>query len=133
VVSLSLAPLYGLAALILLVVCSAVFIRVAEGRYAEALIARGMRIRTLGGRAVRSYVKDLEKANPEAARALQKVERVCGARSFPPGEAALSVLTDSERRAYLELFDDQVGRPRNRAQRRHSQGSAQRPRSRLIR
>jgi len=129
---LSLAALYVLAALVVLVVCSVVFIRLAGGRYAEALIARGMRIRTLRRRAIRSYVKDLEKTNPVAARALEKVERVSGGRSFPPGEAALSVLSDSERRAYLELFDDQVGRPQNRAQRRHSHGSAQRPYRHLI-
>jgi len=130
---LSLAPLYVLTALVLLVVGSALFIRLADGRYAEALMARGMRFPRLRRHAVRSYVKDLEKTNPVAARALEKIERVCGARSFPPGEAALSVLTDGERRAYLELFDDQVGRPQNRAQRRHSQGSAQRPDRRLIR
>jgi hypothetical protein len=121
-----------LAALVVLVACVAAFLRLADGRYAEALIARAVRSRTLRRHAICSYVKDLEKTDPVAARALEKVERVCGARSSSPGEAALSVLTDSERRAYLELFDDRAA-PRNRAQRRHLRGSAQRPHRHLIR
>jgi len=118
--SVSFAPLYILIALVLLVLGFAVFRRLAGGRYAENLIARGIRIPTLRRLAVRSYVKELEKTNPVAARALEKVERVSGNRSGAPGEAALSVLTEVERRAYLGLFDDQAPRPLNRAQRRHA-------------
>jgi hypothetical protein len=128
--ALSLAALCILAALVALVVCLAAFLRLADGRYAEALIARAVRIRPLRKRAVRSYVKDLAMTDPIAARAVEKIERVCGASR--PSEAALSVLTDSERRAYLELFDNRAA-PRNRAERRHLQGLAQRPYRHLIR
>jgi type II secretory pathway pseudopilin PulG len=124
---LSLAALFVLATLVVAVVCAAVFLRLRDGKYAEALVARAMGIRRLRRHAIRSYVRDLEKTNPEAARALEKLERACGPRASPPGEAALSVLSDSERRAYLQLFDDQARRAQNRAQRRHSRGSAQKP------
>jgi hypothetical protein len=97
------------------------------------LIARGLRIRSVRRLAVRSYIRDLEKRKPLAARALEKVERVSGGRSLPPGEAALSVLTDAERRAYLELFDGPAARPLNRKQRRHPERSGPKSYRRMIR
>ena len=119
----ALAPLYVLTALLLLVVTFGAFLRLGGGRYARNLVARLSRIPTVRRRAVRAYVRDLERTNPEAARALVKVERVSGGRARP-GEAALSVLTVAERRAYDELFNDEQP-PMNRAQRRRGTRSTQ--------
>jgi hypothetical protein len=124
VLRLSFVPLYVLAALVLVVAFSAIFVRLRKGRYAEILIARIARIRRVRGLAIRSYVRALERTNPVGARALAKIERVSGTR-FPPRAAAPSVLTPEERRAYGELFDDQATRPLNRAQRRRAARSEQ--------
>jgi hypothetical protein len=115
--SLSFAPLYVALALALLVAGLAAFVRLAGGRYAERLIARGLRVPTLRRLAVRSYVQDLETTNPVATRALEKVERVSGSRARAPGEATLSSARKSDA-PYLGLFAGQAPQPLNRAQRR---------------
>jgi len=114
---LGLVPVYIAAAAVLLVLLAAVLIRLGHGRYGERLLARAARIRPLRRRVIRSYIRELEKTNPVAARAYAKVERVSGDASLRHTSAALSVLTAAERRAYLALFDDD-DRPLNRAQRR---------------
>jgi hypothetical protein len=79
-------------------------VRLDDGRYAESLLARATRICRLRRRVLRSYIRDLEQANPVAARAYAKVERVSGAAARRHTEAALSVLTTEERTAYFDLF-----------------------------
>jgi len=116
---LALAPLYVGAAAVLLVVLTSLFVRLGDGRYAENLIAKAMRIRRLRRLMMRSYIRDLAKADPVAARAFAKVERLTAAGSVSQSKGALSVLTPAERRAYLDLFDEQ-GEPLNRAQRRRT-------------
>jgi hypothetical protein len=123
----SLAPLYVFGALVLLVLLLAIFLGLGHGRYAEILAMRIGRTRKGRTLAVRWYIKDLEKTNPVAARAVAKVERVSGGASVSPGEAALSVLTAAERRAYLELLNDRAEHPLNRAQRRHATGPGPKP------
>ena len=114
---LSLAALYVLGGLLLLFVLFLVFLRLGDGRYAHNLIASAARIRRLRRLVLRSYIRELEKTNPLAASAYTKLERVSGDRTRRHTEAALSVLTPAERRAYFALFDNQE-RPLNRAQRR---------------
>jgi hypothetical protein len=116
VLTLSVAALYVLGGLLVLFLLFLVFLRLRNGRYARSLIARAAGIRLLRSLVVRSYIRDLQKTNPLAARAYAKLERVSGKRSRRHTEAALSVLTAAERRAYFELFYDQE--PLNRAQRR---------------
>jgi hypothetical protein len=67
------------AAGVLLVAALVIFIRLGDGRYVEGLLVRATRIRRLRRRMLRSYIRDLEKTNPLAARAYAKVERVSGA------------------------------------------------------
>jgi len=73
---------------------------------------------------IRSYIRELEKANPVAARAYAKLERISGDASIRPTDAALSVLSPAERRAYLDVFADEEP-ALNRAQRRRSARSRQ--------
>jgi hypothetical protein len=117
--ALSLVALVVGAAAVLLVLGLVLFVWLDDGRYAESLLARATRIRWLRRRVLSSYVRDLEKTNPVAARAYAKVERVSGVAARRHTEAALSVLTTEERAAYLDLF----GMPQstqNRAQRRRA-------------
>jgi hypothetical protein len=116
---LGLVPVYIAAAAVLLVLLTASFMRLGQGRYAVRLLARAARIRPLRRRVIRSYIRELEKTNPLAARAYAKLERVSSGDTLRHTSAALSVLTSAERRAYLELFDDD-DQPVNRAQRRRT-------------
>jgi hypothetical protein len=117
-VSAALIPLYVLAACLLFVLLLSIFIWLRHGRYAERLLAGAARIRAVRRLATRSYLRELEKTNPVAARAYAKLERVSGKGADRHGERALAVLSAAERRAYLELFDDQAGQPHRRARRR---------------
>jgi hypothetical protein len=132
VLSVALIPLYLAAAVALLVVLALVFVRLADGRYAEQLLGRGTRIRPVRRHMIRSYIRDLEKTNPVAARAYSKLERLSPEAALRHSEAALSVLSAEERRAYLDLVDERRQRPLNRAQRRRespSSGESRRDRS----
>ena len=113
---MTLVPVYIAGAAVLLVVLLALFIRLGDGRYAERLLAKAVRIGPLRRRVISSYIRELEKTDPLAARAYAKMERVSGA-SVAHTNAALSVLSEAERRAYLRLFDDPE-QALNRAQRR---------------
>jgi hypothetical protein len=71
---LAFAPLYVAAAAVLLVTLAAIFIRLADGRYAEALLKRAATIRALRRFVIRSYIRELERTNPLAARARPRPE-----------------------------------------------------------
>jgi hypothetical protein len=68
----SFAPLFALLALVVLAVGLTALVCLGNGRYAKRLIAACVRIPRLRRIVVRSYVKDLEKANPAAARASRR-------------------------------------------------------------
>ena len=122
---LALVPVYIAAAAVLVVVLVSVFIRFADGRYAERAIASAARIRPLRRLFIRSFIRDLAKTDPVAARAYEKMEHVTGDANRSHSAAALAVLTASERRAYLSLFHKPAA-PRNRTERRQAYGPARR-------
>ena len=131
VLRVGLVPVYVACAAILLVLLAAIFIRLGHGRYAERLLARAVRIRPLRRRVIRSYIRDLEKTNPLAARAYAKLERVSGDAAVRHTNAALQVLSAAERRAYLELFpleEPESNRAQRRRRARSSRGRARRSR-----
>jgi hypothetical protein len=107
-----------------LVLVALIFIRLADRRYAERLLKRIARLRPLRRRMIHSYIRDLEKTNPVAARAYAKLERISGDASMRLTDAALSVLSQAERRAYLDVFPDEEP-ALNRAQRRRKVRSHQ--------
>jgi len=121
---LGLVPVYIVVAAVVLVLMAAIFIRLADGRYAERLLTRTARFRPLRRRMIHSYLRELEKTNPVAARAYAKLERISGDASMRHTDAALSVLSAAERRAYLDVFADEEP-ALNRAQRRRSLRSRQ--------
>jgi hypothetical protein len=121
---LGLVPLYIAIAAVVLVLVALIFIGLADRRYAERLLKRIARLRPLRRRMIHSYIRDLEKTNPLAARAYAKLERISGDASMRLTDAALSVLSQAERRAYLDVFPDEEP-ALNRAQRRRKVRSHQ--------
>jgi hypothetical protein len=121
---LGLVPVYIAITAVVLVLVALIFIRLADRRYAERLLKRIARLRPLRRRMIHSYIRDLEKTNPLAARAYAKLERISGDASMRLTDAALSVLSQAERRAYLDVFPDEEP-ALNRAQRRRKVRSHQ--------
>ena len=127
--ALTLIPVYLALAIVFVVVLAATLFVVGNGGYAESLLRRATKIRPLRRRVIRSYLRDLEQANPVAARAYSKMEHFSGDAALRHTRQGLSVLSDEERRAYLELFEDQRSGV-NREQRRHEVKSERRKASR---
>jgi hypothetical protein len=121
---LGLVPVYIAITAVVLVLVALIFIRLADRRYKERLLKRIARLRPLRRRMIHSYIRDLEKTNPLAARAYAKLERISGDASMRLTDAALSVLGQAERRAYLDVFPDEEP-ALNRAQRRRKVRSHQ--------
>ena len=69
----------------------------------------------------------IERQSPELASAIRKLERVGPNPDPQRAQQALSQLTATERRAYLDLVEQQGGMPEptNREQRRHPDGPPQ--------
>jgi hypothetical protein len=126
---LALVPLYIAAVVVLMTAAALIFIRIAGGRYAERVIARAACVRPLRRLVIRSYIRELAKTDPVAARAYEKMERVTGDTSGSHSARALAVLTPAERRAYLSLFHEPDA-PRNRAERRRTPSGREGGRSR---
>ena len=116
-------PLYVAGAILLLVGVLALLARFRGGKYARPVtrgIAKIPGVRTLMMRASRAA---LAKQNPEAASALQKLERAGVTKDPQRAQAALSRLTPAERKAYLEVAGQEgaLPEPANRQQRRAMQ------------
>jgi len=113
-------PIFILLALALMFGTVVVLGRVQNGRYLRPVVTTLAKIpfmRTLLQKASR---KAIERSNPELASAMTKLER-SGVMNDPQrAEAAMSRLTASERRAYLDAADEMGTMPEavNRAQRR---------------
>ena len=124
--AVTLVPIYVAAAIVVVFILVLFLIVVQDGRYAENLLRKAVRIRPLRRRMIQAYLRELEQSNPVAARAYSKMERVTGVSALKHTRAALSVLSLEERRAYLELFDDRHKEGLNRALRRHDAKSKRR-------
>jgi phage gp16-like protein len=116
-------PLYIAGAVLLLIGVLALLARFRGGKYARPVmrgIAKIPGVRTLMMRASRAA---LAKQNPEAASALQKLERAGVTKDPQRAQAALSRLTAAERKAYLEVAGQEgaLPEPANRQQRRAMQ------------
>ena len=113
-------PLFIVAALLLLLGSVVVLGRVQGGRYLRPIVAGLAKVpfmRTLLQKASR---KAIERSNPELASAMAKLERSGALRDPQRAEVALSRMTATERKAYLEAADELGTMPEavNRAQRR---------------
>src|SRR5919201_6955983 len=113
-------PVYVLAALLLLFLALNLLARVQGGRYVRPIGQALMRVPFLNRQLRKASKATLERQNPELASAIQKLERSGATRDPKKAQAALSRLSASERKAWLEAAGEQgaMPEPQNRAQRR---------------
>jgi hypothetical protein len=116
VTELFLIPLFILLGLLLLFGLFVLLGRIRGGRYLRPLL----RVPILGAALRRMSQAALERANPELASAMRKLERANANRDPQRAQKALSSLSAGERRAYMEALNEQdaMPEPTNRAQRR---------------
>ena len=72
--ALTLVPIYVAAAIVVVVILGLFLIVVRDGRYAENLLRKGVRIRPLRRWMIQSYLRELEKSNPGRSACLLKDE-----------------------------------------------------------
>jgi hypothetical protein len=116
-------PIYILVGLLLLLIALNVLARVQGGRYVRPIANAMMKIPFLKRWLTKASKANLERKNPELASAIAKLER-SGVQNDPQrAQAALSRLSASERRAYLDAAgaEGAIPEPMNRQQRRQAE------------
>jgi hypothetical protein len=113
-------PLYIVGAIVLTLALFTLLARVQGGKYARPVMQQIAKIPGIRGLMMKASRAALAKQNPEAASALEKLERAGVANDPQRAQAALSRLSASERRAYLEAAGQEgaLPEPQNRQQRR---------------
>jgi hypothetical protein len=113
-------PVYVLGGLLFLFLVLNLLARVQGGRYVRPLAKGVMRVPFLNRQLRKASKATLERKNPELASAIEKLERSGATRDPQKAQAALSRLSASERRAWLEAAGEEgaMPEPQNRAQRR---------------
>lgn len=113
-------PIYIAAALLLLVGLLALLSRFRGGKYARPIMRGIAKIPGVRGLMMKASRAALARQNPEAASALEKLERAGVAQDPQRAQAAMSRLTAGERKAYLEAAGQEgaLPEPMNRQQRR---------------
>jgi hypothetical protein len=113
-------PVYVLGGLLFFFLVLNLLARVQGGRYVRPLAKGVMRVPFLNRQLRKASKATLERKNPELASAIEKLERSGATRDPQKAQAALSRLSASERRAWLEAAGDEgaMPEPQNRAQRR---------------
>ena len=109
--------------------------RFRKGRYLRPVITTLMKVPLLKRWFQKASTAALERQNPELASAMRKLQRIGPSLDPQKAQAALSQLSATERRAYLEAVEEQGGIPEasNRQMRRMQQrmqgggGGAPRP------
>jgi hypothetical protein len=116
-------PFYILGGLLVILIALNLLARVDNGRYVRPLANGLMKVPFLKRWLTKASKASLERKNPELASAIAKLER-SGVQNDPQrAQAALSRLSASERRAYLDAAGEQgaMPEPMNRQQRRQAQ------------
>jgi hypothetical protein len=116
-------PFIILGALLLLLLALNLLARVQGGKYVRPIGMALMKVPFLKRWLTKASRSNLERKNPELASAMAKLER-SGAQNDPQkAQAAMSRLTASERRAWLDAAGEQgaMPEPMNRQQRRQAQ------------
>jgi hypothetical protein len=116
-------PLYVAGALLLLFGLLALLARFRGGKYARPVMRGIAKIPGVSRLMMKASRAALAKQNPDAASALEKLERAGVNKDPQRAQAALSRLTAAERRAYLEAAGQEgaLPEPVNRQQRRAMQ------------
>jgi hypothetical protein len=125
--SFLLIPLFILLAILVTFGIVIFLARFRNGRYLRPIILWLSKIPWLRKQFEKASRAAIEKQNPELASAMRKLQRVGPNPDPQRAQAALSTLSVSERRAYLDAVADQGGMPEasNREQRRRQQRLAQ--------
>src|SRR5919204_6324153 len=100
-------PVWILLALLFLLGVFAVLGRVRNGRYLRPVIALLTKVPLFRKWLQRASTAALEKSNPELASAMKKMQRTGALRDPMKAQAAMSQLTRDERRALLEMQEQQ--------------------------
>ena len=113
-------PLYVAGAIAFLFGLLALLSRFRGGKYARPVMRGIAKIPGVRGLMMKASKAALAKQNPDAASALEKLERAGVAKDPQRAQAALSRLSASERKAYLEAAGQEgaLPEPVNRQQRR---------------
>jgi hypothetical protein len=113
-------PLFIVGALLVIFGLLALLARFRGGRYARPVMQTIAKIPGVRGLMMKASRAALAKQNPDAASALEKLERAGVTKDPQRAQAALSRLSASERRAYLEAAGQEgaLPEPQNRQQRR---------------
>ena len=116
-------PLFIVGALLVLFGVLALLARFRGGKYARPVMQAIAKIPGVRGLMMKASRAALAKQNPDAASALEKLERAGVTKDPQRAQAALSRLSASERRAYLEAAGQEgaLPEPQNRQQRRAMQ------------
>lgn len=119
-VSSFLYPIIILGAILVLLGTFAILGRVQGGKYLRPLITWLAKVPFIGRGLKKLSMSQLERENPELARAVKKIEAFGTPKTPEQAQRALGLLTPQERRAYLAAVGDQAEAPEptNRAQRR---------------
>jgi hypothetical protein len=115
-------PVFVIVGLLVLLVGLNVLARVQGGRYVRPIGMAMMKVPFLKNWLQKASRANLERKNPELASAMAKLER-SGVQNDPQrAQAALSRLSASERRAWLEAAGEEgaIPEPMNRQQRRQA-------------
>jgi hypothetical protein len=123
-VSAFLYPIIILGSLLLLLAILAVLGRVRGGRYLRPIVMWIAKAPLIGRGIKKASMAQLERENPELARALKKIEAFGTPKTPEQAQRALELLSRSELRAYREYFaaaGDEIAMPEatNRAGRRN--------------
>ena len=116
-------PVFVIVGLLVLLVGLNVLARVRGGRYVRPIGMALMKVPFLKNWLQKASRANLERKNPELASAMAKLER-SGVQNDPQrAQAALSRLSASERRAWLDAAGEEgaIPEPMNRQQRRQAQ------------
>jgi hypothetical protein len=124
-------PVFVLAGLLVVFGVFVFLGRFRKGRYLRPLIATLSKVPFIKRWLQKMSTVALERQNPELASAMRKLQRVGPTLDPQKAQAALSQLSATERRAYMEAIEEQgaMPEPANRQMRRMQQKMAgpQRP------
>jgi hypothetical protein len=125
--SFLLIPLFILLAILVTFGIFVFLARFKNGRYLRPLVLWLSKIPWLRKQFEKASRAAIEKQNPELASAMRKLQRVGPNPDPQKAQAALSTLSASERRAYMDAIADQGAMPEaaNREQRRRQQRMTQ--------
>lgn len=120
-------PLFIIAGLAVLFGIVVLLGRFRKGRYLRPIIATLSKVPWLRRQFQKVSEAAIERQNPELASAMRKLQRVGSNPNPQQAQQALSQLTATERRAYLDAVGEQGPEPINRQQRRLQQRLQQGP------